>query len=121
MKYNKLCRKDYGSHVKRNLTMDEIDRYIDMCLIDEYADKDFNAGYSLDVDSLSNHTISNFLDLLMQHDTTVRDLVRYNMQKLIDARLPEREVHDRENVGLTLVHSSNGDTSLHRRRNYYAE
>jgi hypothetical protein len=92
--------------------MDEINSYIDVCLIDEYAEKDFENGYSLDVDSLPENERANFLDRLMQEDTTVRDLVLYHMQKLIDERLPEREAEDRQHAGLKLIRLSNGDTQL---------
>jgi hypothetical protein len=75
--------------------MKEINSYIDRCLIDEYATKSFDEGYSLDVDDLSEHERSNFLDVLMKHDTNVRDYVLFQMQKLIDQRLPQVEVEDR--------------------------
>lgn len=121
MQYNDISRKGYGSTVKRTLTMNEIDSYIDVCLIDEYADKDFNEGYQLDVDSLSEHERSNFLDLLMKHDTTVRDLVLYNMQKLINERLPECELKDRNRAGIKLIRMSNGDTRFESNGSYYDE
>lgn len=67
--------------------MNTIYNYIDRCLLDEYAVcEDFN--YSLDVDSLSEHEISNFLDLLMREDTSVRDFVLCQMQKMINERIP---------------------------------
>jgi hypothetical protein len=94
--------------------MKELTSYIDICLIDEYADKDFENGYSLDVDSLSEHERSNFLDLLMKNDTAVRDFVLHNMQKLIDERLPECEANDRSHAGLRLSQRSNGDSYLER-------
>lgn len=92
--------------------MDEINSYIDVCLIDEYAEGDFVNGYSLDVDSLPENERANFLDRLMQEDTAVRDFVLFHMQKLINARLPEREAVDRQHAGLRLVRLSNGDTQL---------
>jgi hypothetical protein len=104
--------------VKGMTNMDSLNQYIDLCLIDEYAEKSFTEGYSLDVDSIPEHDRSNFLDELMRHDTTVRDLVLYHMQKLIDERLPECEVKDRQNAGLRLIHLSNGDTMLVRERGY---
>jgi hypothetical protein len=105
----------YQQLAKGMANMKEINRYIDVCLIDEYADKDFANGYSLDIDSLPDHERANFLDLLMQHDTNVRDLVLYHMQKLIDERLPERELEDRHGSGFKLIRLSNGDTILERR------
>lgn len=92
--------------------MKELNRYIDICLIDEYATKSFTEGYSLDVDDLTEHERDNFLAELMKHDTAVRDLVHYHMQKLIDERLPECEAEDRRHAGLKLVRLSNGDTQL---------
>lgn len=92
--------------------MKELYKYVDICLIDEYADKSFTEGYSLDVDDLSEHERSNFLDELMKNDTTVRDLVLFHMQKLIDERLPECEAKDRYDAGLTLRQLSNGDRIL---------
>lgn len=89
--------------------MKTLNNYIDIFLIDEYADKDINHGYSLDVDSLSAHEKSNFLDQLMMHDTEIRDIITYHMQKLIDSRLPVCEAKDRENAGISLNHLSNGD------------
>jgi hypothetical protein len=98
--------------------MDSLNQYIDLCIIDEYADKSFSEGYSLDVDSLPDNEISNFLDELMKRDTNVRDYVLHCMQQLIDSRLPECEVNDREHAGLRLVHMSNGDTRIERMRGY---
>jgi hypothetical protein len=98
--------------------MDSLNQYVDLCIIDEYADKSFTEGYSLDVDSLPDNEISNFLDELMKRDTTVRDYVRHCMQQIIDSRLPECEVNDRSNAGLTLVHLSNGDTRIERMGEY---
>jgi hypothetical protein len=116
MQYNKIDHKDYDFSVKRNLTMDKIERYIDVCLIDEYAE-----NYLLDVDSLPKHDISNFLELLMAHDTAIKDFILHNMQKMIDARLSHREIHDQHNAGLTFLPLSNGDTLLQRQRGYYDE
>lgn len=98
--------------------MKTLNHYIDICLIDEYADKDFRNGYALDVDSLSEHERSNFLDEIMKHDTSLRELILMGMQKLIDDRLPECEVKDRAEAGLTLRRLSNGDTMLVPMRGY---
>ena len=98
--------------------MDSLNQYVDLCIIDEYADKSFSEGYSLDLETLPENEISNFLDELMRQDTNVRDYVRHCMQQLIDSRLPECEVRDRDNAGLTLVHLSNGDTRIERMRGY---
>ncbi len=99
--------------------MKELNHYIDICLIDEYADKDFNNGYTLDVDSLPEHERANFLDELMKHDTAVRDLVLYHMQKLLNKRLPECEAKDRDAAGLKVIRLSNGDTRIVPQERYY--
>lgn len=123
MLYNRESTKIVPLSVKRNLAMSKLNlnKYIDVCLIDEYATKSFEDGYTLDIDDLPDHEIENFLDRLMQDDTTVRDLVRYHMQQMIDARLPECEVEDRSNAGISLVQLSNGDTRLQYPRGGYGE
>lgn len=70
--------------------MEVINTYIDHCLIQEYGvpNKELNC-FELDIDDLPKNEIENFLDRLMQEDTTVRDVVRYHMQKLIEERLSE--------------------------------
>ena len=98
--------------------MDSLNQYIDLCVIAEYADKSFTRGYSLDVDSLPHHEISNLLDELMKRDTNVRDYVLHCMQKLINSRLPECEINDRSTKNLKLIHSSNGDVTFERVRGY---
>jgi hypothetical protein len=89
--------------------MKELNRYIDTCIIAEYAEKDFHNGYTLDVDSLPDNERANFLDELMKHDTAVRDLVLCHMQQLIDDRLMKCEVTDRNDAGLRMITLSNGD------------
>lgn len=87
MQYNEICHTGFGTKAKRILAMKELYNYVDICLIDEYADKDFENGYSLDIYDLSENERENFLRQLMLHDTTVRDLVAFEMQKLINKRL----------------------------------
>ena len=67
----------------------QIERFIDKCLIDEYADKDIFEGYFLDISQIPDNVLSTFLDKLMSEDTNVRDYVHHAMQKLIDERLVE--------------------------------
>ena len=105
------------SKIKRNFKM-SLDRYIDVCLIEPYAEKNIERGFSLDIDSLPEHERDNFLDMLMKEDTTVRDLVLFHMQQLINKRLPECESNDREAKGLKTIHLSNGDTYLTRKGAY---
>lgn len=100
MQYNDICRNDYGRKIKKDLAMQQLHNYVDICLIDEYANKDFENGYSLDLDDLSENERENFLKELMQHDTAVRDLVHYHMQKLIDERIPECEFRDFNSINL---------------------
>ena len=124
-RYTVPCAKDSTettANVKGMTNMlksiESLNKYVYLCIIDEYADKCFQTGYSLDVDSLPDHEISNFLDELMKRDTNVRDYVLHAMQEAINDRLPECEAEDRENAGLTLVHMSNGDTRIERMKGY---
>lgn len=81
--------------VKGMTKMDRINKYIDLSLINEYADKDFIDGYSLDIDEIPANEQANFLDLLMHNDTEVRDFVLDHMQKLINSRLTVMEREER--------------------------
>jgi len=94
--------------------MTNLNTYIDRCIIDEYATKNFYRGYTLDINDLPQHERDNFLDQLMANDTAVRDFVLHQMQKLIDERLGAVESSHRRNAGLMLMHLSNGDTQLTR-------
>lgn len=95
------------------MTIKSLNTYIDASLIDEYADKSLD-GYSLDVDSLPDHEISNLLDRCMQEDTAIRDFVLAKMQEMIDTRLPEFEAQDRFDREQRIVYLSNGDTYMER-------
>jgi hypothetical protein len=73
--------------------MQTINTYIDNCLIHEYGKPNRElCEYELDLDDLPDHEVSNFLHILMQEDTSVRDFVRHQMQSLIEKRLSEVEV-----------------------------
>lgn len=74
--------------------MTNLNQYIDLCLIDEYATKSSTEGYSLDVDSIPENDKENFLHILMQADTSVKDMVTHAMQKLINDRLADMEYED---------------------------
>lgn len=76
--------------------MKELNVYIDRCLIDEYAKKDCEGYLALDVCDIPQQDITNFLRRAMEEDTTIRDLVYYHMQKMIDKRLPEVEWQNQE-------------------------
>jgi hypothetical protein len=69
------------SYMQQN---NQINRYIDSCLIDEYAN-----NYTLDVEHLPAHERTDFLDYLMEHDNVIRDIVHFHMQGLINKRLLE--------------------------------
>ena len=107
--------------LSKRISKMKLEQYIDLCLIDEYADKSFAHGYSLDLDNLPDHEVENFLDHLMKNDTAVREYVRIKMQEYIDARLPECEAEDRRHAGISLRYRSNGDTYLEYPRGSYAE
>lgn len=70
--------------------MEEINTYIDHCLIQEYGvpNREINA-YELDLDDLPEIEKDNFLHRLMQQDTHVRDAVHFAMQSMIESRLRE--------------------------------
>jgi len=70
--------------------MENINNYIDTCLIQEYAipNRELNS-FELDLDDLPEIELDNFLHRLMQEDTTVRDVVHHHMQRLIENRLRE--------------------------------
>lgn len=98
--------------------MNDLNKYIDTCIIDEYATKNLSEGYALDVDDIPQHEISVFLDELMKRDTGVRDFVLHSMQQLINKRLGECESFDRYDQGLWLEQLSSGDTRLRRMGGY---
>ena len=70
--------------------MENVNNYIDKCLIEEYGVPN-NAlnSYELDIDDLPEFEKDNFLSRLMKEDTTVRDMVYFHMQRLIEKRLCE--------------------------------
>lgn len=89
--------------------MDQINKFVDLCIIDEYAEKDVFNGYHLDLDDLPETEISNLADLLLEHDTHIRDYVRAYMQELLNDRLRECTLEGRCNQGITLNYRPNGD------------
>ncbi len=95
-----------------NMDIDSSTKYLDICIIDQYAEKSFEDGYTLSVDDIPEHEISHLLDRLMKEDTNVRDLVLYHIQKMIDVRLPEKEVEDRDASNIRMTRPSNGDYRL---------
>ena len=71
--------------------MNDINNYIDRCLLDEYASKHSLDGISLDIDSVPKHEIKNLLDLLMENDTYIKEMVLSEIQYLINKRIPDYE------------------------------
>ena len=69
--------------------------YIDRCLIEEYGSKDLRNGYTLYVEDIPQHEIMNFLEVAMEEDTSIRDFVLYEMQKMINSRIGQAEANDR--------------------------
>jgi hypothetical protein len=96
-----------------------LDQYIDLMLIDEYADKDLHNGYSLDIDTLSEHELSNFLDKIMASDTSLRETILIQMQEMVDARCVEVTAEERGRAGFRTVYRSNGDSYTEVPRGYY--
>lgn len=72
-----------------------IDKYIDRCLIDDYA-KD----YSLDISCLPSTEQQSFLSFLYQYDAVMQDLVQDRMQELINQRLITKETQGNYDRGL---------------------
>jgi hypothetical protein len=79
----------------RQKVMDDLNKYVDRCLIDEYADKNLEEGHILDIDSVPENEQTNFLIKLFETDTGLRDFALHYMQKMIDERLPEVTKNDR--------------------------
>lgn len=77
-----------------------IEKYIDTCLISEYADKDLKYGYSLDVAELPNHEKLNFLDFLLKYDPILRDMILDRMHELVAPRLERMEMQHKYDAGL---------------------
>ena len=74
------------------MTIKELNSYIDVCIIDEYAKKDCEGYLALDVCNIPDNDIENFIRRAMQEDIKLRELVYMQMQKMIDERLPEVEL-----------------------------
>lgn len=68
-----------------------IDRYIDRNIVDEYADKSLKYGYSLNINDIPTHDLSNLIDFMLKHDGGLKDLVLDHIQDHVDERLNEME------------------------------
>jgi len=91
--------------------MREINSFIDICLIKEYSKKSLDNGYSLDIDDVPQNDRSHFLDLLMNHDTDVKDQVLSMMQSWINDRLQICEMKDNFQNNVHVNRTINGDYS----------
>jgi hypothetical protein len=90
---------EIGTQCQRVDKEAKLNSYIDNCLINEYANKDFNNAYYLSVDELSDHEVRNFIDELMKYSPAAKEMIMDYMQLLIDARLPHCEAEDRRMHG----------------------
>lgn len=92
--------------------MKSLNQFIDLCIIDEFAVKDYQDGYSLDVESIPEAQQVDLLSEIMKSDTSLRETILIGMQKLIDKRLADREVQTRYASGYRLSHCWDGDPVL---------
>ena len=97
------------NHAQGATTMNNLNQYIDLMLIDEYADKDILCKYSLAIEEIPSLEKQNFLHELLKHDEILNELIDERMQVLIDKRLEEMESKDRDSMGLTVRYHADGD------------
>jgi hypothetical protein len=90
--------------------MNPLSRYIDLMLVDEYATKDIQAGYSLYLDELPESERTNFLAQLLKSDPILQERIEERMQTLIDERLKHAQSKDMDDEGLTIIYQKNGDS-----------
>lgn len=79
----------------RRKIMDDLNKYVDRCLIDEFAYKNLEEGHYLDIENVPPSEQINFLNKLFETDTGLREFALLYMQKMIDERLPEVTALDR--------------------------
>lgn len=84
--------------------IDTLDKFIDRCLIDEYATKDKKGTYHLDVDNLPANELSRFVDEVMKSDCNAREEMLIAMQKMLNARLVKKEIEDGDFFNDDTVH-----------------
>jgi hypothetical protein len=82
----------------------DIRKYVERCLIDEYAIKNLQSGYSLDINDLPETEIQNFLDLLFKNDPILQEAIKDRMQDLINQRISFVELQARYDSGLMPIH-----------------
>jgi hypothetical protein len=68
--------------------MNNLNTYIDRCIIEEYATKSITDGYSLSVDDLPNSELSTLVDRVLDSDTELKEIFLNHIQKLINNRIP---------------------------------
>lgn len=93
--------------------MEELENYVDRCLIDEYAIKSFEDGYYLDVETIPENERLTLVEKMIKEDTGLRDQVLHYMQELINKRLQVVELEDRSDMGFS-VRQDDGDVYLMR-------
>ena|ERR1700685_165321 len=84
--------------------MSKLSRYINSCIIDEYAEKGHPDGYYLDVTKLPAHEINDFLNALMENDGAAREMILDRMQELVDSAIPFVESRDNFDAGFIPMH-----------------
>lgn len=94
--------------------MIELEKFIDHCIIDEYATKNIEEGYYLDVDQIPAHDQNILLEKLMEADTGLRNYALAYMQQMIDERIVEVELEEREHLGFTARRTDDGDIYMMR-------
>lgn len=103
-----------NSHGKDDKPMIELERFIDRCIIDEYATKNLEEGYSLDIDQVPEHDQNIFLTKMLEADTNLRNYALNCMQQMIDDRIKEVELEERNYLGFTALRDDHGDIYLER-------
>ena len=70
------------------------ERYMDLCIIDEYADKDLQCGYSIDISDIPIEEIHNLIDVLLTHDMNFRDFIFDHLGDILTRRVNKRYQDD---------------------------
>jgi hypothetical protein len=112
-KQNKMSIIDSSKDVEFK-PMIELEKFIDRCIIDEYATKNLEEGYYLDVDQIPAHDQNILLAKMLEADTALRDHALSCMQKMIDERITEVELEERDYLGFASRQDDSGDIYLMR-------
>ena len=89
-----------------------LEKFIDRCIIDEYATKNLEEGYYLDVNQIPEHDQNMLLAKMFEADTNLRNYAISCMQNMIDERIVEVELEERDYLGFTARHDDCGDIYL---------